>query len=197
ILADIFDTNGVNCIGLGIGHEIAAVLDDDRAHAMMLNDYYTQVFNSYTRGTITYPLSGLAEGMHHLSLKAWDMFNNSSETTISFYVFQQNTLTVKQVMNMPNPVTDHTWFVFQPDKSAGGGLDVQINIYDITGRPVTTLKGNWGEAGSGMPELAKMFWNGTDNNGRKLSTGVYPYKVIFHGKNGTASETSQKLVIIR
>jgi hypothetical protein len=197
ILADIFDTNGVNNIGLGIGHEIEAVLDSDRAHSMVLNDYYTPVFNSYTRGSVSYPLSGLTDGIHHLSLKAWDMFNNSSETEISFYVFPQNALTVKQVMNIPNPLFDHTWFIFQPDKSAGGSLEVQINIYDITGRQVNTLTGNWGEMGSDIPDQAKLYWDGTDANGKKLSTGIYPYKIIFQGRNGAFTETSQKLVIIR
>ncbi|MCK9203721.1 MAG: type IX secretion system sortase PorU [Bacteroidales bacterium] len=197
ILADIFDTNGVNCFGLGIGHEIEAVLDHDRAHAVVLNDYFTPVFNSYTRGTVSYPLSDLTDGTHYLSLKAWDMFNNSSETGISFYVFPQNSISVKQVMNMPNPLIDHTWFVFQPEKKVSGGLDIQIRIYDITGRPVYSISGNWEEVGSGSPGMAKFFWNGTDYNGKKLSTGIYPYQVTFTGENGAYEKISQKLVIIR
>ena len=197
MMADIFDTNGVNYIGLGIGHEIEAVLDYDRAHAMVLNDYYSPVFNSYTRGSLTYPLTALSDGMHHLSVKAWDMFNNSSETEISFYVFQQNTLTVKQVMNMPNPLTDYTWFVFQPEQSADETLDVRIHIYDLTGRLVNVLTGYWSGMGIGSAVFPRVYWDGTDSNGKKLSTGLYPYKIAFSGKSGAYSEVSQKLVIIR
>jgi len=197
VIADIFDTNGVNYIGLGIGHEIEAVLDYDRAHAIVLNDCYSPAFNSYARGSLTYPLTGLADGMHHLSIKAWDMFDNSSETEISFYVFQQNTLTVKQVMNIPNPVTDHTWFVFQPQQSVSEALDVLIQIYDLTGRPVKELTGYWPGQGQGSLELSRVFWDGTDAHGNLLTAGLYPYRVVFKGKTGAWSEVSQKLVILR
>ena len=33
-----------------------------------------------------YALSGLSEGSHSITVKAWDNFNNSSEKTISFQV---------------------------------------------------------------------------------------------------------------
>jgi hypothetical protein len=42
-----------------------------------------------------------------------------------------------------------------------------------------------------------VIWDGTDGNGKKLSSGIYPYKISFKGKNGAYSETTQKLVIMR
>ncbi len=194
LLADLFDTNGVNSLGLGIGHEIEAVLDNDRSNAMVLNDFYAPVFNSFTRGTLAFPLSGLSPGSHTLTLKAWDMFDNSSVKEIRFYVPDHPGLTVKNVMTAPNPLVDHTDFIFQPQQAENGGLNVQIAIYNLQGIQVRTLAQTYPEPLIVSPKIS---WDGTDFNGHRLNNGIYPYKIIFKAKNGAYSETSQKLMIMR
>jgi len=194
LLVDLFDTNGINSLGLGIGHEIEAVLDNDRSNAMVLNDYYAPGFNSYTRGSVAYPLDGLSPGPHTLSLKAWDMYDNSSLKEISFYVPDYTAFLVKNVMNAPNPLVDQTNFIFQPQQSENGGLDVQINIYNLKGIQVRKLVRTYAEPMESSPKIA---WDGTDANGKILSNGIYPYKIIFKAKNGAYTETSQKLIIAR
>ncbi|MCX6305878.1 MAG: type IX secretion system sortase PorU [Bacteroidetes bacterium] len=196
LLVDLFDTNGINSLGLGIGHEIEAVLDNDRANAMVLNDYYAADFNSYTRGTLAYPLDGLTSGTHTLTLKAWDMFDNSSLKEITFYVPASHTegVLVKNVMNAPNPLVDQTNFIFQPQQSGGGGLDVQIKIYNLKGIQVYTILKSYSDPLISTPKIS---WDGTDSNGKKLSNGIYPYKITFKSNNGAYSETSQKLMIMR
>ncbi len=195
VLADLFDTNGINSLGLGIGHEIVAVIDNDRAHSVVLNDYYEPVFASYTRGSLSYQLTGLSSGRHTLSLKAWDLFDNSSEKEISFYIPADPALTVKNVVNAPNPMSDHTTFLFQPNQVDFNGFDVVIRIYNVNGICVRTLNSSYRlplDAGG-----SSFSWDGTDSNGQRLSNGIYPYKISFTGLNGGYSETSQKLVILR
>ncbi len=194
LLADLFDTNGINSLGLGIGHEIEIVLDNDRAGAMVLNDYFAPEFNSYTRGTLAFPLNGLSTGKHTLSLKAWDMFDNSSQKEISFYVPGHSELQVKNVLNAPNPLIEYTNFVFQPQQFDGGGLDVQIKIYNLQGIQVCTLDHSYPDASVTSPKIT---WDGTDSNGNLLSNGIYPYKIIFKATNGSYTETAQKLMILR
>ena len=196
LLADLFDTNGINYLGLGIGHEIEAVLDNDRARSLVLNDYFTPDLDSHTRGTIAFPLSTLATGTHSLTMKAFDMYDNSSEKTISFYVSDHPMLTVKNVVNAPNPMTDYTNFLFQPQQSYGGSMEIQIRIYNLNGIMVRTLAATYEESLL-MSVLPPLSWDGTDSNGKKLSNGIYPYKIIFKGRNGAYSETNQKLVILR
>jgi len=50
------------------------------------------------------------------------------------------------------------------------------------------------EVGNGP---AKFYWNGTTNAGTVLRNGVYPYKLTFRGSDGSYTEISQKLLILR
>ncbi|MCX6279747.1 MAG: type IX secretion system sortase PorU [Bacteroidetes bacterium] len=194
LIADFADTNGINWLGLGIGHEIEAVLDYDRAHAIVLNDYYQQTFNSSTRGSLEFLLPELTQGKHTLSLKAWDMFDNSSEKVISFYIPGTPSLNVTNVKTAPNPMSESTRFLFQPNTYLTEDLDIIIRIYNLQGKLVTTLNSTWSTTPTDLPAIS---WDGTDASGTKLKNGLYPYKMIFSGKTGSYHETSQKLMIIR
>lgn len=191
-LADLHDTNGINYIGLGIGHDIVAVLDGNETEPILLNDYYMQEMNNQSAGTISYPLQGLSTGIHTLSLKAWDLYGNSSIREISFYVADQSGLVVENVENRPNPVNSHTYFMFQPQQNTGG-LDVTVRIFDAAGRPVRTLTAFFPET-DGYP--MSLYWDGTGENGQRPGNGVYPYQVQFKGRDGTVSHTARKLVIM-
>jgi hypothetical protein len=196
LIADLYDTNGINSYGLGIGHEIEAVVDNDRPHALVLNDDFVPEFGNYSRGTVNYKLGELQPGDHTLRLKAWDLFDNSSEKEIAFYIPENPEMTVKHVITAPNPMVDFTNFRFQPEQVDFAGVDVTIRIFDLYGRQVAGIAAGFAgySTGSGTMEIP---WDGTDESGRKLPTGLYPYKIIFAGRSGGYSETTQKLMIVR
>ena len=124
------------------------------------------------------------------------MFDNSSEKEISFIIPVSPELQVNNVMNAPNPMSDHTCFIFQSQQQDFSGLDVKIQIFNLNGILVRQLSASFTEPVS-TTGTSQLSWDGTDSNGQRLSNGVYPYKIIFAGKNGSYTETSQKLVIIR
>ncbi len=192
LVADLFDTNGINYVGLGIGHEIVATLDNNMAHSLVLNDKFEPLTGSSSRGRVLSPFENLASGRHTLTLKAWDMFNNSSEKSITFFVSAVPQLNVKSIINTPNPLHTCTYFRFEQQQFTGG-LDVTIRICDVSGHEVMTINRSF----ASPVELPEIYWDGTDMNGRKLSSGIYPYKIMFRGKNGSYTEASQKVVIVR
>ena len=49
-------------VGTGIGHDITAVLDENGANTIVLNDYYEADVDSYQSGKIRYPFNDLDEG---------------------------------------------------------------------------------------------------------------------------------------
>ena len=59
MLAFLSDIGGINTAGTGIGHDIVSYLDEDRSNSIILNNYYENNLNTYTSGSIEYPLAGV------------------------------------------------------------------------------------------------------------------------------------------
>ncbi|MGV2482046.1 UNVERIFIED_CONTAM: hypothetical protein IGO34_35200, partial [Salmonella enterica subsp. enterica serovar Weltevreden] len=78
-----------NTLGTGIGHDAVAILDENTSKPIVLNDYYSADLNTYQKGRIRYPFNQLSEGEHRLSVKVWDVQNNSSTSYTDFVVAQQ------------------------------------------------------------------------------------------------------------
>jgi hypothetical protein len=74
----LFDDNGINTVGNGIGHDLVAVLDENTEKSINLNDFYQSDLNSYQSGIVRYPFNKLSDGRHTLTLRAWDVYNNSN-----------------------------------------------------------------------------------------------------------------------
>ncbi|MBL7137835.1 MAG: type IX secretion system sortase PorU [Bacteroidales bacterium] len=193
LMVDLFDEDGINHVGLGLGHEIIAAMDDNWSQAVVLNSYYTPALNDFQQGTALYPYAGLSIGRHTLTVRAWDMFNNSSESTIDFYVFEHPVIHVTSVYTFPNPLIDGTTFTFRPE-AGNGSMDVAIEVYTVTGQPVRVINTTVTE-NTGQP--VQVYWDGTNQNGMKLSSGIYPYRVKFMGANGSFAHTSGKVIILR
>jgi len=130
-----------------------------------------------------------------LSLKAWDVYNNSSIKEIQFIVYNQNeNLKITNVLNYPNPFIDYTEFWFNHNSS--GILDVIIQIFTISGKLIKTIRGQTNISGSSS--LSRdLTWNGTDDFGNKIGKGVYVYKLNVKSQlTGLKSEKIEKLVIL-
>ncbi len=192
IYAELFDEMGINTSGVGIGHDIIALLDDNYQGPYVLNDYYEATVDDYQSGIVRYQLRDLEQGEHFLSMKVWDVYNNSSEAFISFVVEAGNGLILESVINYPNPATDYTSFQYThnvPDEDH----QVTLEVFDLSGRLVTRFSEIRYESGFvSMP----LVWNLNSSGNSYLSPGIYPYRLTVKTSAGTAS-INQKLIIMR
>jgi len=92
-LAFLEDEHGINTAS-GIGHDIVAILDGDESNPFVLNDYYETELDDYTKGKIRFPFRNLALGLHTITLKAWDVYNNFISAEIQFVVVSGETITL-------------------------------------------------------------------------------------------------------
>ncbi|UCG27044.1 MAG: type IX secretion system sortase PorU [Bacteroidales bacterium] len=193
ILALVSDVNGINTVGNGIGHDITAILDDDYINILVLNDYYEADLNSYQSGKIEYQLTNLSKGNHHINLKVWDVLNNSSEARIEFIVAESTDMVIEDLFNYPNPFTERTSFVFEHNQT-DGELEVVIRIFDLSGQNVKTIRESFYTDGY---RIGPIDWDGRDDGGNKLASGIYVYRVDVRSSNGNRMEAFQKLVIVK
>jgi flagellar hook capping protein FlgD len=81
--------------------------------------------------------------------------------------------------NHPNPFNPSTTINYQiPDDV--GSVQFRLNVYDLRGKMVRTL--DQGLKGAGTYSV---FWDGTDDHGRKVSSGVYFYRFSSSAYNAT------------
>lgn len=198
LLAKLSDDNGINTAS-GIGHDIVGILDGDEVNPFVLNDYYETELNDYTRGIVKFPLRDLEDGTHTLSLKAWDVYNNSTTTEIQFTVFNEsNSLVINNVLNYPNPFVSYTEFWFNHNSSSE--LDIMVQIFTVSGKVVRTLVGktNAGASSKDFGSLSRdIIWDGKDDFGDKLAKGVYVYKITVKSPlTNQKVEKFEKLVIL-
>lgn len=199
LVARLYDENGINTAS-GIGHDIVAIIDGDETSPFVLNDYYQANIDDYQNGKVSYPFRDLEPGLHTLSLKAWDVYNNSSTTEIQFIVFDKDQdLVIDNVLNYPNPFIDYTEFWF--NHNSPDALDVSVQIFTISGKLVRTLNGqsnNSGCCGNSATALSKdIVWDGRDDFGDKIGKGVYIYKLkVRSNRLNKQVEKIEKLVIL-
>ncbi len=193
LFAKIEDDNGINTVGNGIGHDITAILDNETANPIILNNYYTADLDSYQKGQITYTFPPIAAGEHKLTLKAWDINNNSVESTIHFTVKEQENIALDHVLNYPNPFTTKTSFFFEHNQVCSE-LDAQVQIFTISGKVVKTINQTVNTIGFRSNAID---WDGKDDFGDQLAKGVYIYRLIVKSSTGEIAEKTEKLVLLK
>ncbi|WP_178984348.1 type IX secretion system sortase PorU [Winogradskyella helgolandensis] len=199
LLAKLQDDNGINTAS-GIGHDITAIIDGDETNPIVLNNYYQADVDVYTNGTVSYPFRDLEPGLHTLTLKAWDVYNNSSTAEFQFMVFDEDEeLIIDNVLNYPNPFVNYTEFWFNHNSSEP--LDISVQIFTISGKLVRTLNGQTSAdecCSKGSSSLSRnIVWDGRDDFGDKIGKGVYVYKLkVKSNRLNKQVEKIQKLVIL-
>lgn len=193
LIAEMYDENGINTSG-GIGHDIVAILDGDETNPIVLNDYYESDVDTYQRGKLQYSFRDLSPGLHTLTLKAWDVFNNSSTAEIQFLVLDDGDLVLDRVFNYPNPFVSHTEFWFQHNKPFEP-LDVRIQVFTVSGKMVWSKLQTVTTDGFLSRDIK---WDGRDQFGASLGKGVYVYKISVKSTlSNKSAEKYEKLVILR
>ncbi|WP_091894724.1 type IX secretion system sortase PorU [Polaribacter sp. KT25b] len=194
LIAVLFDASGINTSITAVDHDIVGILDGDTTNPIILNDFYQTELNDFSKGKVTYTLSDLEVGPHTLKLKAWDTYNNSSETTLNFVVVSDAILNLENVLNYPNPFVNYTEFWFNHNKP-NEPLEVQVQIFTVSGKLVKTINQNVQTTGNLSRSIT---WNGLDDFGNKIGKGVYIYKLrVKSTTNNLVSEKYEKLVILQ
>lgn len=191
-LAFLEDEHGINTAS-GIGHDILAILDGDETNPFILNDYYETELDNHTRGSLRFPFTNLAVGLHTLTFKAWDVYNNLITAEIQFVVVGDEEMHLEKVLNYPNPFVSYTEFWFTHNRPFEP-LDVQVQVFTITGKVVKTINQSITTDGFLSRDIK---WDGRDDFGDRIGKGVYIYKLtVRSATTNKKAEKYEKLVLL-
>ncbi len=195
LIVRLHDESGINTSTAGVGHQLSATISNPE-RTFDLSNYYQSDLDTYKSGEVSHSLSdligdSLGEGKYTLSIKAWDIRNNSSEAETYFEVSAADDLTLLNVVNYPNPFSNSTTFTFQ--RNVIDPINVEIKIFSVAGRLIGKMS-----VQNIRDRSVRIPWNGRDNDGDRLANGIYLYKLIAHSQNGQhTSETIGKLAVVR
>ncbi len=194
LIAQLSDSSGINTAGLGIGHELALILDGNVSDVRILNELYQSESGSFQNGRLSYPLEGLSPGPHSLEVRAWDTYNNPSTARLDFVVRDSEGLKIERVLNYPNPFTTATDFQFEHNRP-GEPLEISVRVLSVSGKQVKTIRKTFGAAPS---RVTGILWDGKDDYGDRIGRGTYIYQLnVRSTADGASAEQYQKLVILR
>ena len=90
------------------------------------------------------------------------------------------------LQNYPNPFNPGTWIPYQLRATAA----VEIKIYDVAGHLIRTISVGRQDAGYYTSEKRAVYWNGKNEAGRTVPTGIYFYQI----NAGDLTETRKMVV---
>lgn len=185
-VAHVSDINGINTVGSGIGHDLRLVIDDDPYTSYTLNENFEAETNSYQAGRVQIKLPELKAGKHTLTFHAWDLLNNSSQSTLEFEVVPGLKPVVFNVKNYPNPVTTETTFVVEHDRPEVI-LETRLEVYDLAGRLIYTKM---------QSSADNLKWDLKDAGGNRVRPGMYLYNISAKTTNSDFTSKANKIVVL-
>ena len=117
--AMISDNEGVNTSDVSIGHNIELCIDGRTDLTYNMNTYFKYSFGDYTTGSVEFTLPRLTAGRHSLTLRAWDVMNNSSVHRCTFTVADKGTAEIHGIGELLL-------------------TDTRTEMYDLQGRRIET-----------------------------------------------------------
>jgi hypothetical protein len=132
---------------------------------------------------------GLASGYYNCKIIMKDGFNNNLAIPVTMHVTDTNNNMIPNIggnlliTSYPNPFSQVTHIEYEINKPAY----VQAWVSDINGRKIKTMI-----SGSQPAGRYRLIWNGENDNGLKVSPGIYYCTLQTGDKTGTL-----KLILIR
>jgi len=163
--------------------------EDETLEPLHENEYTISVSDDSRKAVITYA-PHLMNGEYAIQAQAADMTGNvaylNSPDPIRFRMDEK--VKLSDVVNYPNPFSGKTFFTYSLTQPAD---KVAIKIYTLRGRLVKILERD-------MPgwQYNEEYWDGRDEDGKKLASGVYLYKFIVIDADKKI-ERIGKLAIVR
>ncbi len=194
LLARLFDEGGINSSGVGIGHDIRVILDEESSQSVVLNDFYTSDLNTYQGGTVRYAFSDLEDGPHSLSLTAWDVYNNKGTGSIDFVVAADFEAALGEVLAFPNPSSNGFQFSIEHNQVCQEGT-MTLEVFSSQGQMMHSTQFPWHVEGFKNNEVR---WDALDQStGSRVAGGVYLFRISLQAENGSVVQYADQIVVLR
>jgi hypothetical protein len=158
-----------------------------------LSGFFLTETDTYTEGSLRFPLFNLSPGPHELRLFAWDNMGNPGTESLQFVVDENTKLQLKNVVLYPNPIREQVQVQFEHNK-AGEPVALAFSVYNTAGQLLRELPLSFDFA----PErISTISWDGRGKDGNRMSPGIYLYRIWMQSiRDGSQAFFGGKLIIV-
>jgi hypothetical protein len=130
----------------------------------------------------------LEDAAYTLSVSCRDtcIVANGASATVTF-VIESNTR-IREIRNYPNPSSGETRFFYYLSREAA---DVTLRVYSVTGARIKTIRRAPGDRNANT-----VTWDGRDERGAAVASGVYFYTIVARGTGGT-DRANGKMILVK
>ena len=180
-VAKMFDESGINIVNNSIGHELLLTIDDSLKYN--LNDYYKRdiYVNTSTGGFVEYQLKDLKVGKHTLKFRAWDVYNNFTERSLSFRVAGQSSTLRTSTQNNPFVGGSEYVSILYYQALSAEGLELNAEIIGQNGQIIRRFDtASMKDAYSTDKGLGYLTWDGKNDSRSLVPKGIYFYRIFVN-----------------
>lgn len=174
------DESGLCSSSMSVGTATTLMLDNSRSFPAIKGTIVTDIDGV---STIKFPISGLSDGIHTLSLSVADNAGNRSERSITFYVVNNSVTTSLEIAETParSEATISLSHNFKEEPS--GRLVIENN----DGETIFTKEN------CSFPYT----WNLQDSSGEAVADGTYCCYAILNADKQYSSTAKTKIIVIK
>ena len=185
LYATISDENGINVTGSS-GHHIFLILNN-ALQPVSVTEYFQYDTDSFTSGSLTYPLPELSEGHHVLQLIAFDNYNLPQVAETHFIAKDTGPISLENLLPYPNPMSNTGHITFLISDNA----EISLDIFTMSGRRIRRIETTAKQGFNQIP------FDGRDDFGKKLANNTYFIRVRAKTQDGKSIEKRERLVIYK
>ncbi len=194
LIAYIEDESGVNTSGAAIGHDLTVTITKDGSTVAryVVNSYFQTEAGNSSNGVVRFSIPELANGKYELNLKAWDLFNNSSQKTVAFEVKSSIKPQIYDLRAKVNPVRDQAEFLLTHNRPESN-MSMTIQVYTQMGQLV------WEESLNGSSEYMTdlpITWDLRSFSRNRVAPGIYIYRASISSDGEHYATKSKKLIVL-
>ena len=190
LIVDLFDNTAINATGAGIGHNIEAWFNTDRIPVDLTEEYQADLSDA-RKGTAQKRIFTLKEGTNSVRVRAWDVWNNYSETETYFRLADNDSVLITEGLFVyPNPTNQEANIGFIHNQSLP--TIAEIRIFDLNGRLVKQDKIEKQELHTWTYR-----WDCRDEYNAGVPVGVYHCVMNVKQTNGSGMVLHGKIIVNR
>ncbi len=184
------DESGINISSNNLGQNILIQVNDQEP--IVLNGLYRATENSFKKGIIQTPVTGLKEGVNLISLEAWDNVGNRSRVEREIVVSGSKSIKILHKTTYPNPSEDYSKFRIMHNRS-GENLILQLRVFTSSGHEIYHATKRYLRADYLLDDFEWNFFHSKTNYPVK---GTYIYELQLTSEfDNTSDKTSGKILI--